>query len=83
MVATSRLLAHETSCHTFRHFFATHRLTDGYEIRAIQVYSGVIAGLCTPSSPQQNFLSELCQEIRPVGLVMSNRLLIVATSGEG
>jgi hypothetical protein len=44
---------------------------------------GVIAGLCTPSSPQQNFLSELCQEIRPVGLVMSNRLLIVATSGEG
>jgi hypothetical protein len=44
---------------------------------------GVIAGLCIPPSLQQKFLSELCQEILPVGLVMNNRLLIVATSGEG
>ena len=43
---------------------------------------GGVAILHSPSL-QQNFLSELSQEILPVGLVMNNRLLIVATSGEG
>jgi hypothetical protein len=31
---------------------------------------------------RQNLLLESCQEIRPVGLVMNNRLLVGATSGE-
>jgi hypothetical protein len=83
MVATSRLLAHETSCHTFRHFFATHRLTDGYEIRAIQVYRWGRRRTLHSVIAAQNFLSELCQEIPPVSLLMNYRLLIVATSGEG
>ena len=30
----------------------------------------------------QNLRPEPCQEIRPVGLVRNNRLLVVATSGE-
>ena len=32
---------------------------------------------------RQHFLPEPCQEIRPVGLIMKDRLLVVAASGEG
>jgi hypothetical protein len=31
---------------------------------------------------RQHFLPEPCQEIRPVGLIMKDRLLVVAASGE-
>jgi site-specific recombinase XerD len=82
-VATSRLLAHEANCHTFRHFSATHLLTDGYEIRTIYVYRWGHRRTLHFTIAAQNFLSELCQEIPPVSLLMNYRLLIVATSGEG
>ena len=37
---------------------------------------------CTAPALLQNLLPEPCQEIRPVGLIMKDRLLVVATSGE-
>ena len=38
--------------------------------------------ICTAPSLRQNLLPEPCQEIRMVGLVMNNRLLVIATIGE-
>ena len=41
-----------------------------------------MAYLCTAPALGKNLLPEPCQEIRPVGLVMNHRQLVVATSGE-
>ena len=38
--------------------------------------------ICTAPTLLQNLLPKPCQEIRPVGLIMKDHLLVVAASGE-